>query len=143
MRDYIEIDISAGSNVEDVVKQLQEFQIKGILAKCEFNGKVLFSDTVTLDNAYQTITGKSYKECMDEQKQWKEDYDREQQEWKDSLPIKIAEWIEKGKEILDSDMLDGWNEIVPSRARDLYHGMELDASLDRSEERRVGKECRL
>lgn len=130
MENYVVVELSAGSIIETAVDMLQELQNKGVPAKCEFNGKTLYSDTVTLESAYHVITGKSYKECMDAQKQWRENYDREQQEWKNNLPVKIAEWIEKGKKILDSDMLDEWVKIVPARAGGIYHGMELDACLE-------------
>lgn len=36
----------------------------------------------------------------------------------------------KGKNILDTEFIEEWYKIVPIRASDLYHGMELDASLE-------------
>jgi len=130
MSGYITVDFMPGDTIEEAVKSLQNFKDKGILAKGEFNGKILFSDNVTLDSAYQAITGKSQAECQAEMIKWHEDYKKKEQEYKDSLPIKIQEWVKKGEEILDADFIREWRRIVPIRAKDLYHGMELDASLD-------------
>ena len=130
MNNYITVDFMPGDTIEKAVNTLQDFQSKGILAKGKFNGKTLFSDTVTLDGAYEFITGKSHAECLKEQQQWHENYLKEEREYKNSLPVKIQEWIKKGEEILDADFINEWCRIVPIRADDLYHGMELDASLD-------------
>jgi len=130
MNNYVTVDFMAGDTIEEAVKTLQDIQAKGILAKGEFNGKTLFSDKVTLDSAYQDITGKSQAECQAESAKRHEEYQKKEQEYRDSLPVKIKEWIKKGVEVLDADYVVEWCRIVPIRADDLYHGMEIDASLE-------------
>lgn len=61
---------------------------------------------------------------------WLEDYKKREEEYKNSLPERIKEWMAKGKNILDTEFIEEWYKIVPFRATDLYHGMELDASLE-------------
>jgi len=100
------------------------------LAKGDFNGVMLYSDKVTLDNAYISITGKSYEQAKEQEKQWHENYLRQEKEHQEELPKKIANWIREGEKILDVEFLEEWNRIVPIRAGDLYHGRELDASLE-------------
>lgn len=130
MKEYQTIDISIGSSIEDAVKLLQKCKETGVLAKIDFNGHILYSDTVALDSAYLEIIGKTFEEFKDDKekslKQWK----KQKRDHKKALPQKIKSWIEKGKGILDNKYWDKWIEIVPIRGNDLYQGLELDASLE-------------
>jgi hypothetical protein len=42
----------------------------------------------------------------------------------------IDDYINKGREIIDSKYMNDWEEIVPIRLRDIYHGFELDSVLE-------------
>ena len=117
------------SPLERCVERLLEYKEKGELVKYEFNGHMLYSDTVTMDSAYLEITGKT-----------KDDFDKEQEEWREKLRIEselaekasqenIPNWIERGHKLLSEDKWEEWDKIVPIRASDLYHGMELDNTL--------------
>lgn len=47
-----------------------------------------------------------------------------------NLPSHLDAWKERGRKILSPDKWKQWDKIVPIRANDLYHGMELNATLD-------------
>ncbi|MNG37650.1 hypothetical protein D3C84_1250670 [compost metagenome] len=57
-----------------------------MLASGEFNGVQLYSDTVTMDEAYKAITGKTKGEHDESQRKWREDYDRKEREHKETIP---------------------------------------------------------
>ncbi|MCL1696347.1 hypothetical protein [Lysinibacillus sp. BPa_S21] len=129
-KNYREIMLSAGSTIEDAVNYLLEFKEKGILARAVFNGKVLYSDTVTMDSAYLDIIGKTKSEFDKEQQERAEKYEKEKLEHEAMIPELTEIWIEKGKSILEKDKWDYWSKIVPVRLKDLYRGMELGSCLD-------------
>jgi hypothetical protein len=129
-KNYKEIEFFAGSNIERAVKELLIYKEKGILACGDFNGTTLYSDTVTLDEAYISITGKTKAQLDKEHQEWKENYEREERKFKESIPSLSKEWMEKGREILTEDKWEYWDEVVPIRLGDLYHGMELGCCLD-------------
>ena len=117
------------SPLERCVERLLEYKEKGELVKYNFNEHWLYSDTVTMDSAFLEVTGKT-----------KADFDKEQEEWRENLRIEIEleekaaqenipNWIERGHKLLSEDKWEEWDKIVPIRAEDLYHGMELDNTL--------------
>ncbi|CAM3632312.1 hypothetical protein [Mesobacillus zeae] len=127
---YKQIEFFAGNTVEQAVSELLSYREKGKLACGEFNGVTLYSDTVTMDSAYQRITGKTKAEFDKEQQEWREDYKRKEQEHKERIPELSKVWKGKGREILAEDKWNLWDDIVPIRLGDLYRGMELGNCLD-------------
>lgn len=128
---YKEIKVCLGETIESVVqKLLSEYKKRGILAYTIFNGVHLFSDIVTMDEAYKSITGKTKSE-FDEmvQKRIQETNKRKEEIQKNLLPL-FDMWVEKGKEVLTEDRWEYWSRIVPVRLLDLYEGMELGCCLD-------------
>jgi hypothetical protein len=82
-----------------------------------------------MDSAYLEITEKN-----------KKDFDKAQEEWREKIRIEselaekaakdnIPNWIERGHKAFTEDKWEEWDKIVPIRAEDLYHGMELDCVL--------------
>ena len=117
------------SPLERCVDLLLEYKEKGELVKYNFNEHWLYSDTITMDSAFLEVTGKN-----------KADFDKAQDEYFEKLRIEselaekaaqenIPNWIEKGHKLLSEDKWEEWDKIVPIRASDLYHGMELDNTL--------------
>lgn len=126
---YLELQFF-GNTIEDAVNELLAYKEKGELASGDFNGTRLYSDTVTMDDAYKAITGKT-KEQMDEAEEKRmAEYKRKQKEHEANIPQLTKEWSEKGREVLAEDKWAYWDDIVPIRLNDLYQGMELEASLD-------------
>jgi hypothetical protein len=129
-KQYREIDFLAGSNVESAVNTLLYWREQGVQACGKFNGIILYSDTVTMDDAYKQITGKTKAEFDESQRKWKEDYDKEKRDFKENIPALSEEWKRKGREILTDDKWEFWDTIVPIRLNDLYRGMELGCCLE-------------
>lgn len=129
-KNYKKIEFSAGCNIERAVNELLNYKEKEILACGKFNGTILYSDTVTLDNAYKEIIGKTKIEFDKAQQEWRENYEKEEQKYKEEIPSLSKEWMRKGREILIKDKWEYWDKIVPIRLGDLYHGMELGCCLD-------------
>jgi hypothetical protein len=126
---YIEINFW-GNTVEEAVNELLRYRNNEVLASGEFNGVMLYSDTVTMDSAYKEITGKTKTEFDESQRQWRENLERQEKEHKERIPELAKVWMEKGRKILTEDKWGYWDEIVPIRLNDLYQGMELGACLD-------------
>lgn len=62
---YEQVKFLPGSTIDEVVSGLLSYREKGELVVSKFNGVTLYSDTVTLDSAYQEITGKTKMEFDD------------------------------------------------------------------------------
>lgn len=129
MKEYKKIEFW-GNNIDQAVQELLKYKEKGILVCCDFNGVMLYSDTVTLDSAYIQITGQTKAEREEAHRKWKENYNKEEKEFKERIPQLTEMWKEKGHKILNKDKWNYWDEIVPIRLGDLYHGMELGNCLD-------------
>ena len=129
-KNYRKIEFELGSNIEDAVNKLLYYGRRNVLVYGEFNGHKLYSDTVTMDEAYKEITGKTKAEFDSLQQEWRENYERQKKEHKEKIPSLIEEWMQKGREILIEDKWEYWDKIVPIRLNDLYQGMELGCCLD-------------
>jgi hypothetical protein len=129
-KNYKEIKFELGSTIEEAVDVLLKYKAEGVLARGEFNTHILYSDTVTTDNAYQEIMGKSKDEFDKSQRDWKDSYDKQKREHKENIPNLAKLYMDKGRFILDMDKWEDWDKIVPIRLNDLYKGMELKDCLD-------------
>jgi len=127
---YKEIEFTAGSGIEDAIKQLNSYTENNELACGSFNGQILYSDIDDIDSAYKKITGKTKAECEEAEQKRHEEYQDEEKKHKEAIPNLTTEWIEKGKKLLDEKYHELWIKCVPIRLGDLYRGMELGASLD-------------
>jgi len=56
-KSYEEIKFKLGDTVEQAVNLLLSYKEEGKLVFGKFNGVILYSDEVTMDSAYQEITG--------------------------------------------------------------------------------------
>lgn len=130
MKDYKEIELSGGCTIEEAVKELTYYKNKGIKVFGEFNGHKLYSDTITIDSAYKQITGHTKEEYENKQKKIREEFQKQFEENREKAIKKIPFWIEKGCELFSEEKLACWKEIVPIKAKDLYHGFELDCILE-------------
>lgn len=63
-KNYKEIDFGCGCSIQEAVKQLIEYITRGEFVCGEFNGHMLYSDTVSIDSAYLEITGKTYSDFI-------------------------------------------------------------------------------
>ena len=77
MKTYREIDVPFAT-IDEAVAILKEHDERGELARLNFNGIWLYSDTVTLEDAYQSITGKSTSEHDKELEEFEESIKKEE-----------------------------------------------------------------
>lgn len=139
-KNYKEIKFEWGISLEEAVTELLRRRDNRELVCGNFNYTMLYSDTVTMDNAYLAVHGKTKKEfdafvSKNRQKMYGSAIQSENQtepENEKDLANKnlVKEWVEKGRAILDEKYWDKWEECVPIRLDDLYHGMELGACLE-------------
>ena len=125
-----EIELMAGSSIDEAVGKLIFEREAGHDCYISFNGIKLFSRDVTLDSAYLDVTGMTRDEFIEERerkrKEFEEFMEREEKKAKERIPY----WIKEGHKLFPKDKHEMWDEIVPVRAGDLYHGMELDNILE-------------
>ena len=137
-KEYREIEMFAGTSIDDAVNELEKHREAGELVCVNFNETYLCSDTVTLDGAYKAITGVTKAEFAARERARREEWAREEAEHKKKIPELTEEWKEKGHKILDKKYWELWDEVVPIRLGDLYRGMELGCTLDIVEKLNAG-----
>ena len=127
-----------GDNLDAVVTRLQEYWEDDMYVITNFNGHSLKSDEVTLDTAYKAITGYTKAEFELMRKKELNNYLKEELLMTENSSTK--HWVEEGHKILDKKYWSTWDECVPIRLNDLYHGMELGCCLEIIEELNNGCE---
>lgn len=129
-KQYNEIKFKWGFNIESAVNELLAHHNKGELVYGVFNGTKLYSDTVTMDDAYKSITGLNKSEFDDMLKRRAEEHERQEREHKAQIHQLTKFWVEQAKGVVDDSKLELWEQIVPARLDDLYKGMELGNCLE-------------
>jgi hypothetical protein len=125
-----EIEFYAGETIENAWKTLlKESADCGETCYGTFNDKQILS-TDTLDEAYKKVTGLTKTECDERLRKEHEEYKRQEEEFLASVPSKTEEYKNAARGVIREDEYEYWDKIVPIRLKDLYHGMELDATLD-------------
>lgn len=127
--EYRKIEFEGGATLEECVNDLLFLKNHDIKAFGIFNGHKLFSDTVTMDNAYKEITGYTKEEYDKRIEEKANEYKKIQEDHEKQISTETQYWIEEGHKILDKSKWDYWDKIVPIRLDDLYHGMELGCCL--------------
>lgn len=84
MKTYREIEVPFAT-IDEAVAVLKEYDEKGELVRLNFNGIWLYSDTVTLEDAYQSITGKSIYEYDKELEEFEENIKKEEEKVKNLI----------------------------------------------------------
>ena len=84
MAEYLKME--SWGDLETMVNKLLNYRNKGALVYTNFNDTTLYSDTVTMDNAYLKVTGKTKAEFDKAQQDWRDNYDREEREFKEQIP---------------------------------------------------------
>lgn len=117
-------------DLQEAVTILQNYNKKGRKVFIDFNGHKLYSDTVTMDGAFLEVTGKTKKEHDDYLEEKHREYERAEAGHKAKIPTLIPMYVEKGHKLLKEKYWELWEQCVPIRLNDLYHGWELDCCLD-------------
>lgn len=125
-----EIEFYAGETIQNAWKTLlKESAECGETCFGTFNGQQLLS-TDTLDEAYKKVTGLTKSEFDEQNRKEYEEYKCREEEFIASIPSKTEEYKKVARGVIIEDQYDYWDKIVSIRLRDLYHGMELDATLE-------------
>ena len=130
---YSEYYIVAGVTVEQFAKEFISFIHKSPKKwYADFNGHIIFSDELNLteDNIVKFITGLTIAEHCEANRKWIEDKKRKEEQWKTKIPKKTKQYIEEGHKIIDQQFWDKWDKCVPIHLNGLYHGMELNCTLE-------------
>lgn len=118
------IEFYPGINLDKAYQELQDN------APCygEFNEKTLYS-TDSLDEVFVKVTGKSKAEHDEYVRKMHEEYERKESEFKAKIPQLTEDYRNRARGIIPEEYLEYWDEIVPIRLNDLYHGIELGCWL--------------
>lgn len=119
------IEFYPGINLDKAYQELQD----NAPSYGEFNEKTLYS-TDSLDEVFVKVTGKSKVEHDEYIRKIREEYERKEAEFKAKIPKLTADYRKRARGIIPEEHLEYWDEIVPIRLNDLYHGMELDCLLE-------------
>lgn len=118
------IEFYPGINLDKAYQELQD----NAPSYGEFNEKTLYS-TDSLDEVFVKVTGKSKVEHDEYIRKIREEYERKEAEFKAKIPKLTEDYRKRARGIIPEEHLKYWDEIVPIRLNDLYHGMELDCWL--------------
>ena len=125
-----EIEIYPGETIDKAWKRLLKESAEGEdTCFVTFNGHEIRS-TDTLDEAYVKVIGLTKAECDKREQEWRDEYKRKEEEHKANIPNLVPGYCEKARGVILEDKYEFWDKIVPIRLGDLYHGMELDCTLD-------------
>jgi len=84
-----------------------------------------------MDSAFIEVIGRNKAESDKAQKEWQENYKREEEEKARQAEAKIPGWIEMGKTLgIKPELTEEWEKMVKIHAGDLYHGSDLDAAIE-------------
>lgn len=123
-KEYEELKIDFGTDLEDAVDELLYLKNQGKKAFCEFNGVVLDSETVTMDSAFLMITGRTKAEIdLIEKKKQKEKI------LLDAID-KIPEQIKKGRNLIYPNHFKEWVNDVAMGAIGPTNGKVIDNVLE-------------
>ena len=120
-----ELEVFAGSSIEDVVNQLLSAKKQGQNVFANFNGNKLFSADVTMDSAYLTCTGKTKAEFDQLRKEWRENYEKKEKEERKQMEGEKPKLYARGHAIISPELHEDWIKCVDVRVADLYRGNDL------------------
>ena len=129
-KNYREIQFSLGCTVAEAVLELIKIGVTGKFVCGNFNGHMLYSDNVSLDSACLELSDMTYFDKLNQREINRQRLIKEEKEYQDSVSNLTEEWVKRGNESLDSKYQKEWERIVPIRLSDMYHGVELGATLD-------------
>lgn len=127
---YKEVLFTEGTDLDSAIELLQKEKELGNNAYGMFRGVKLSTDNLIVDDIYKVVTGKT-KEEFDKDfevllKNYAEEKRRNHEVMERIVEERIPYWIETGHQLFPEELWEQWDEIVPIRAKDVLHGMELD-----------------
>ena len=124
------IDLYAGQELSEALLSLKlEAKQCGEDCFAVFNGKEVYS-TDSIDDAYNRVLGCSYNEHIAKVAEWRMQREKKEQEFREKIPELTDSYRNEARGIIAEKDLEHWDNIVPIRLSDLYHGWELRCTLD-------------
>ena len=123
------IDLSAGCSIDEAyseIRKCSEQDNKPCFAV--FNGREITSDD-TLDEMYVSVTGMTKDEFDRKRNEFRNEYERREYEHKSKIPELTEHYRKEARGVILEEQIGYWDEVVPIRLGDIYHGMELDQVL--------------
>ena len=124
---YAQIEFVAGTSLSECINELSN---KNTLCYGIFNGHPIYSDNLNRDEIFIRICGMTEQDLESRKKQAALDYEKQEKEFQKKISTLTKKYNALAKGVIADDKLDQWYAIVPIRLRDIYHGMELDATLE-------------
>ncbi len=124
------IDAYGILNLDQAYQVLQKAKQNGENIYINFNGHKLYSLLDDEDMCYIKVTGLSKQEFDNRQKEYKKRLTEIIESETLQAKSKIPDWIKKGQALIYPQMFDRWETCVSVRAKDIYHGTELDNALE-------------
>ena len=125
-----EVEFYGGQNIDNAMSMLyKEADKTHEVCFGTFNCQTLLS-TDSIDETYVKVTGMTKAEQEKYMQDKRDEYERKEAEYKAKIPELIEEYKQKARGLVLNSELDYWDKIVPIRLGDLYHGMELEQTLE-------------
>lgn len=125
-----EIKLPISSSLEEAVNALLDAKARGESVYCKFNGHKLYSDTVTMDSAYLEITGQTKADFDRDREETHRRFVEERKLAEQRAQVNIPNWIQEGQSLIFPERHEAWEKTVVASANALYHGADLDSSLE-------------
>ncbi len=115
-----------GNTLEDAAKFLSGAKELELNIFIKFHGKNLYSMLDDIDSCYKKVTGYTYKEYKEAEKEEERKYIQKKLDALDKIP----ERIEKGKNYIYPQREMDWTRIVIKSSESLYLGYDIDATVE-------------
>ena len=133
-------DVFFGGTLDSVVLKMQEMERRGDHVKTNFNGHMLYSDTVTMDSAYKEVLGCTKAEWDKQYEEYKRAEEARKAQFEKDKPALIAETQQKGEKIISPELKNEWKQFVNDSYNGMYHGSDAKATLEILEAINEGKD---
>lgn len=98
-----------------------------------FNGKFIILEegqSITKDEIYKFITGKTEQENKDENEKWLKEKEEEENKWKEKIPSLIPEYVDKLKKLIDKKYHSVIYDYVNYGLNSIYHEFLIEAIIE-------------
>lgn len=123
------------SRLEDVANFLFEARLSGENIAYKFNGKNLYSKYDNPDVCFIKVCGYTVKEHQIVKAKLLQEYENKTKEAINNIP----DWKKRGEGLIYPQRKDNWHKCVESRAKNLYHGLDLVNAIEVMEALEQGK----
>lgn len=125
------IELYGGMTFDEAIWELLERKEKWENCYIDFNWKKLYSVDINNENdAYLQFFWKTKAQVEMDREKYRQEYEARKQREKLEAIEKIPGWVDEGKKYIDESKWQDWESYVNSSARDMYHWMDIDSTLE-------------